>query len=174
MERDDSTSYGSARTGSTAGGTGSESGIGAGGTASVTGEASGNVIDRARDIASTAQEKLADVGTTVREKTGSAKDSLADALESGAEKLRQRASGGRVAGATAGGGTVTMPDGRVTQITDRVASGMDATADWLREADLDSMRAAVERQVREHPGRTLLIAAGIGYLIGKAFRSSNS
>jgi len=58
----------------------------------------------------------------------------------------------------------------VSQVADRVAGGMQATADWLRDADLDSMRVGVERQVKEHPGRTLLIAVGLGYLLGKAFR----
>jgi ElaB/YqjD/DUF883 family membrane-anchored ribosome-binding protein len=32
------------------------------------------------------------------------------------------------------------------------------------------MKHGIEQQVRDHPGRTLLIAAGLGYLIGKAFR----
>ena len=58
----------------------------------------------------------------------------------------------------------------VSQVTDKVAGGMQATADWLRDADLDGMRSGVERQVKEHPGRTLLIAVGLGYLLGKAFR----
>ncbi len=144
---------------------------GVGGTQSTSGENAG-LMDRARDIAGGAQDRLADVGSAIREKTGGAKDSLADALESGADKLRQRVGGGQMAGATATGGSVGVNDGRVAQISDRVASGMDATAEWLREADLDSIKVAVERQVREHPGRTLLIAAGLGYLIGKAFRSN--
>src|SRR5512143_86649 len=46
--------------------------------------------DRAREVAGTAQEKLADVGSTVRERSGQMKNSLADALHSGAEKLRHR------------------------------------------------------------------------------------
>ena len=64
-----------------------------------------------------------------------------------------------------------MPaESRTTQAASRVAGGMDAAADWLRDADLDSLKTGLERQVKEHPGRTLLIAAGLGYLLGKAFR----
>src|SRR5439155_22371493 len=63
--------------------------------------------DRARDVAGTTQSKLADVGSTIRERAGTAKDSLADALESGAEKLRQRGQGAQggdgLAGATSAG-----------------------------------------------------------------------
>jgi len=136
---------------------------------------SASITDKARDIAGNAQEKLADVGSTVRERAGNAKDSLADALESGADKLRARGgsaqgSGGQYAGATGSSSLALEEDGRVAQVTNRVAGGMDATADWLRQADLEGLRASVEEQVKEHPGRTLLIAAGLGYLLGKALR----
>lgn len=129
----------------------------------------GGVADRARELAGNAQEKLADVGSTVRERAGNIKDSLADALDSGADKLRARGQGGQLAGAGAGSVAVT-DDGRMTQVTDKVAGGMEATADWLRDADLDGLRSSIETQVKEHPGRTLLIAAGLGYLLGKALR----
>jgi len=129
--------------------------------------------DRARDMAGNAQEKLSDVGSSVRERAGSLKDSLADALTSGADRLRQRSTSGgpnaQYAGAT-GEGSVAVDNGRSAQVTTRVASGMDATADWLRDADLEGLRTSVETQVKQHPGRTLLIAAGIGYLLGKALK----
>lgn len=139
-------------------------------TSSTTPDSSG-LKDRARDIAGSAQERLADVGSTVREKAGTAKDSLADALESGAEKIRSRTTGqgGQLAGAT-GSSSVAVDDSRAAVVGDKVATGMQATAEWLRDADLDGLKASVERQVKEHPGRTLAIAVGLGYLIGKAFR----
>lgn len=130
------------------------------------------ITDRARDIAGTAQDKLADVGSTVRDRTGQMKDSLADALETGAEKLRQRAGGSdgmALAGAT-GSGSTALADSRLADVGGKVATGMDATAGWLRDADLDGLKSGLEKQVKEHPGRTLLIAAGVGYLLGKAFR----
>jgi hypothetical protein len=127
------------------------------------------VTDRARDIAGNAKDKLVDVGSSVREGTGNAKNKLADALQSGAEKLRQRGGRGELSGST-GTADVTVSGDGVSQVTDKVAGGMQATADWLRDADLDNMRAGVERQVKDHPGRTLLIAVGLGYLLGKAFR----
>jgi hypothetical protein len=133
-----------------------------------------NITDRARDIAGTTRERLADVGGTLRERAGTMKDSLADAIESGADKLRGRASaaggGAPLAGATGATGVAVVSDGRVAQVSDKVAGGMQATADWLREADLDSLKSGIERQVKEHPGRTLLIAVGLGYLLGKALR----
>ncbi len=129
-----------------------------------------SIKDRARDIAGNAQEKLADVGSSVRDRAGNAKNSLADMLDSGANRLRQRASSdGQLAGATTAG-SATIAEGRAAQVTDRVASGMSATADFIREADLESLQSGIERQVKEHPGRTLLMAVGLGYLLGKAIR----
>ena len=133
----------------------------------------GNLADRAKNIASTAGDKLAGAGSTVRDKAGTWKNSLADALETGAEKLRtQGAGGGQYAGASATGGSDAMiADGsRVQGATNQIAGGLQASADWLRDADLDSMKSGLERQVKEHPGRTLAIAVGVGYLLGKAIR----
>jgi ElaB/YqjD/DUF883 family membrane-anchored ribosome-binding protein len=166
------------------GGTSGSQGYDAGTTGSVgqgfTGSegTSGNqqgIADRARNLAGSTQEKLADVGSTVRDRAGNLKNSLADALDTGANRLRQRGSGTQsdLAGATGGGGSLSLEnDGKVTQVSDKVAGGMESTADWLRQADLDSLRTGVERQVKDHPGRTLLIAAGLGYLLGKAFRNN--
>jgi ElaB/YqjD/DUF883 family membrane-anchored ribosome-binding protein len=143
-----------------------------------TNQPSQGFTDRARDIAGSAQEKLADVGSTVRERSGQVKNSLADALHSGAEKLRQRTtstsasgSASQLASATDVGSVAVTADSRTAQVGNKVASGMDAAADFIRDTDLDSLKTGVERQVKEHPGRTLLIAAGLGYLLGKAFRN---
>jgi ElaB/YqjD/DUF883 family membrane-anchored ribosome-binding protein len=127
--------------------------------------------DRARDIAGTAQERLADVGSSVRDRAESLKDSLADALDSGADRLRNRAgSSGQLASATDRGSIAVDTSNRGSAMTTRVAGGLEATAGWLRETDLDSLKTGIERQVKEHPGRTLLVAVGLGYLIGKAVR----
>lgn len=128
-----------------------------------------NLKDRAQSALGSANERLADVGSTVRDKAGSMKNKLANALESGAEKLRG-SSTATLAGATTAGTTTVESDGRLAQVSDRVAGGMQATADWLRDADIDGLKTGIERQVKEHPGRTLLIAAGLGYLVGRAFR----
>jgi len=135
-------------------------------------EALGGARERLADVGSNVKDRAADVGSTVRDKAGNAKNSLADMLETGADKLRQRATGGSAGTpAFAGDGNVSVStDARVGQIGDRVAGGMQATADWLRDADLDNMKQGLERQVKEHPGRTLLIALGLGYVLGKAFR----
>ncbi|MEO5817790.1 MAG: hypothetical protein ABIT20_21150 [Gemmatimonadaceae bacterium] len=118
-----------------------------------------------------AYEPVPDAGSSLREKAGDFKNTIADALESGAEKLRQQAAGG--AGTTSGeaGGSFSLAsENRLGQTSNQLAGGMQGAADWLRDADLDGFKSGIERQVKEHPGRSLAIAVGVGYLLGKAFR----
>lgn len=164
---DGSAGYGTSGTG----GFGSTAAAGAAGAAGTTGTGAagaGNLKDRAANLSSTARERAGEFAGTAREKAGELKSSLADKLEQGADKLRSRGGSASFAGA-AGDGSVAM-DNRADQITTRLAGGMQGTAEWLREADLENMRVGIERQVRENPGRSLLVAVGLGYLLGKAFR----
>jgi len=171
---------GASGTGGFGGSTGANTGTGGyGGTSDASfsrdaGSESGGIADKARGAMGTAQEKLAGAGSTVRDKAGTLKHSLADALESGAERLRQQAAGGgQTAGAAATGGSVGMvsdESNRMAGMSNQVAGGLQASADWLRDADLDGLRSGLEQQVKEHPGRTLAVAVGLGYLLGKAIR----
>lgn len=131
-----------------------------------------NLRDRARNAIGAAGEKLADVGSSVRDRAGNAREKLADVLESGASRLRERTQGGGgLAGATTQGSTAVQSERKLAQASDRVASGMERSANWLRQNDLETLKMGIESQVKEHPGRTLLIAVGLGYLVGRAFRN---
>ena len=104
-----------------------------------------------------------------KEKATELQATLADRLEQGAQKLRERNQAGTLAGAGAAGGTQSLAgtNDKVTQMGDQLARGLDGTAQWLRDGDL---KGDIENQIKTNPGRTLLIAAGLGYLLGKAFR----
>ena len=117
----------------------------------------------ADQVKATAQNKLGQA----KEKARELQATLADRLDAGAEKLRQRKQNATLAGATTDGTTAVATQDRMGQMNDSVARGMHKSADWLRNGDL---KADIEHQVRENPGRTLLIALGVGYLLGKAFR----
>ena len=116
------------------------------------------------------------VRNAVDDKFGKVKDrakelqsTLADRLDAGADKLRQRNQSASLAGATGAADVGVASDERMAQVQDSVARGMTKSADWLRNGDL---KGDIERQVKENPGRTLLIALGVGYLLGKAFRGN--
>lgn len=111
----------------------------------------------------------------VQDKFGKVKDrarelqsTLADKLDAGAEKLRQRNQTTSLAGATDASTVSVETSDRPMHVQDSVARGMQKSADWLRNGDL---KADIERQVRDNPGRTLLIALGVGYLLGKAIKT---
>jgi ElaB/YqjD/DUF883 family membrane-anchored ribosome-binding protein len=105
----------------------------------------------------------------LRDKTRNFQSKVADRLEQGAEKIRQRTHNAPLAGAT-GDGSLSVATEDRTKMQDSVVRGMEKSADWLRNGDL---KADIEHQVRENPGRTLLIALGVGYLLGKTFRGGN-
>ena len=135
--------------------------------------------DRARDAQRTAKEKLGHARETASEKLGDAhrkahdlKLSLADKLDAQAERLRTRATATTPAYATDDDAlsAISTNDATRSRVGDKVAGGMHSTAEWLRNNDMDSMKRNVEEQVRTNPGRSLLVAAVAGYLIGKAIR----
>ena len=116
----------------------------------------GSVSDRVKSVAS-----------SVKGKASAIPSMLADGLEAGADALRQR----RTSTSSTGGSALTITnDPGIAAVTDTLATGMQSSADWLRDADLDKLKQGVEKQVKEHPARSLLVALGAGYLIGKALR----
>jgi hypothetical protein len=127
--------------------------------------ADGGFAERAKDVVSSTGATLADAGSSVRARAGQAKAVVADALAHGAERLRASAPP-TVAHADASG--APMPSAAATTATAQLASGLQASADWLRAADFDALTSGVEKQVAAHPARTLMVAVGVGYLLGKA------
>ncbi|MDP9204809.1 MAG: hypothetical protein M3P12_05020 [Gemmatimonadota bacterium] len=112
--------------------------------------------------------RVKSVASTVKEKASGIPALLADGLQAGAQALRQRTGSTEV---SAGGSSVAVTsDPSITAVTDTLATGMQSSADWLRDADLEKLKDGVEKQVKEHPARSLLVALGAGYLIGKALR----
>jgi hypothetical protein len=161
-----STGYGAGSTGGLGsdpgayGATGSTTGSDFTNTSGTTGQ---DAQSKFQQVKGTASEKLGQV----KEKVSGLNASLADKLDAGADKLRQRGQTSQLAGATGTGTTGVAADDRMAQVNDRLAAGMENTANWLRNGDLQE---SIEQQVRTNPGRTLLIALGVGYVLGKAFR----
>ena len=181
MDRNDDFSTPNTGAGGTSGAGSSGSGFGAAGAGGAGGsdfgttggvggtEATSRVQEGKQAVADkfgAVKEKVQNLN--VKEKVQNLNSSLADRLEAGADKLRQRSQSGQLAGAGAMGATAGMSDQqRMAQYGDKAAAGLEGAADWLRNGDL---KESVEQQVRTNPGRTLLIALGLGYVLGKALR----
>lgn len=155
--------FGGSDVGSSAGSQGFAGSGATGGMAGSTGGASATetASNKLRDAKNLAADKLG----TVKEKASNLSATLADRLEAGAEKLRQRGQASQFAGVD--GQTVGTSNEQMSALTNRLAGGMQGTADILRNGDL---KGSIETQVRENPARTLLIAVAAGYLLGKALK----
>ena len=94
----------------------------------------------------------------VRGVAGNAQATLADKLDAGATAVRRRLGTPNDAGVR----------GRLGAAGGRVANSLENGALWLRENDVTDLRALLGHQLENHPGRTALIALGIGVLIGRA------
>lgn len=92
---------------------------------------------------------------------------IADGLQAGADALRQRRSG---VGSTGSSVTALVNDPAIAAVSDSLATGMQSGAEWLRDADLDKLKEGVEKQVKEHPARSLFVALGAGFVLGKILR----
>jgi len=114
-------------------------------------------------------DKTDETAASVRDRAVQMKTQLADKLETGAGRLRQRVNNTRKIDSA-----IATTKQRVVETSDRVATGMERSADWLRNANVTSFQQGLERQVRENPGRTLLIAGAIGYLLGRAFKGKDA
>ncbi len=91
---------------------------------------------------------------------------IADGLQAGAEAIRQR----RSAASTGSSVTALVNDPAIAAVSDSLATGMQSGAEWLRDADMDKLKEGVEKQVKEHPARSLAVALGAGFLLGKILR----
>jgi hypothetical protein len=141
-------------------------------------------IDRERDSSTTSEQtsfgselsesnrgvgnRVKSAASSVKEKASNIPAILADGLQAGAQALRQRRSSAGTS--TAGSSVAVTSDSSIAAVTDTLATGMQSSADWLRDADVEKLKEGVEKQVKEHPARSLLLALGAGYLIGKALR----
>jgi uncharacterized phage infection (PIP) family protein YhgE len=129
-----------------------------------------NATDEVRSTLQHAKDAVTDRAGQVREKATELKATLADKLETGADKIRQKSRDAGEQGGQAGQGAVAAGTQRIGQYGDAVATGMEKTAGWLRQGDLSDLGDAIVDEVQSHPARSLLIAVGIGYLIGRSLK----
>jgi hypothetical protein len=109
-------------------------------------EAISNIADgaatKAGDIADTIKDRTSGALGAAHDKIGDLQATVADALDSGAEAIPNRT----------------------------VAARLEQSALWLRETDLADLGSVVRRQLRDHPGRSALIALAMGILVGRAMK----
>jgi len=82
------------------------------------------------------------------------KGKVADGLTSVAGRLKQKGE----------------QNGPMSDYANQASGWLDNAAEYVREFDPSQVKADIQRQVRENPGRTLLIAGAAGLVVGALFR----
>jgi hypothetical protein len=116
------------------------------------------------DLKERITERASDAAESLRGKTGNIQAGLADLLESSAQAIRSRAP---AAADSAGGAVGDGAANRLAQTGEATADILERSAMWLRENDLSDLEGRVTNQLERHPARTLLVAAGIGFLLSR-------
>jgi ElaB/YqjD/DUF883 family membrane-anchored ribosome-binding protein len=52
----------------------------------------------------------------------------------------------------------------------QTADWLNRSADYIEDINAQKLKGDLQNQVRHHPGRSLLIAAGVGLVLGSLFR----
>lgn len=64
--------------------------------------------------------------------------------------------------------------GKLDTARTKVVDGAHAATDWIKQADIEGIKSGIEAQVRSNPTRSLLVALGLGYLVGRAMRGNGT
>ena len=94
----------------------------------------------------------------VMEKADAGRERAAEGMHTAAEQVREKAE--------------QLPGGeRTGQVAQMAADKMDTAAGYMREHDVNEMMTDFQRIVRDHPRESLIAAAAVGFLVGRAMRN---
>ena len=116
--------------------------------------------DKISDAAGQMKDKVSDIGRTAVTKIDENRDAAAGGLQKAATALHQNAG--------------SLPGGeKVSGMAHAAAESLSTTATYVREHDVKKMMTDVEHLVKNNPGPSLLAAAVIGFLAGRAFSNND-
>lgn len=112
------------------------------------------VAERTREVASNVRSRASEIGSRVAERTDAVMSAAGERIENLGHTLRDRADG----------------EGRVGKVLGRTAQVLEHGGQYLQESTPNDMRVDLEDTMRRRPIATLLVGAGIGFLIARALR----
>jgi ElaB/YqjD/DUF883 family membrane-anchored ribosome-binding protein len=108
------------------------------------------------DTAAMVKDKASDLGQKAAETIDENRDAAAYGLQRAATSLHENAD--------------SIPGGeKISSLAHAAADKLSSTADYVREHDVKRMMADVETLVKQNPGPSLVAAAVVGFLVGRAF-----
>lgn len=112
------------------------------------------VAQRTREVASNVKTRASEIGSRVVERTDAVMSAAGERIENLGHTLRDRAS----------------EEGRVGKVLSRTAQALEHGGQYLQESTPTDVRMDLEDVMRRRPITTLLVGAGIGFLIARALR----
>ncbi len=113
-----------------------------------------DVRDRVEETAGQVRERAEEAGHQATERVNSAMTTTGDRMHDAARTLRERA-----------------PGGQVGDVAEKAADALERGGDYLREADVSTVRSDLEAIVREHPLQSLAVGFGVGFMVARSMRS---
>src|ERR1700676_1615596 len=118
-------------------------------------DASARVSDKIADTAPQEKNRARECGRPGAKKVDDSRSGTAATLKSTADSLR---SGAQSSGQA------------ISDVANKTAGKIDATADYIRNHDFRGMLTDLEQVVRRNPTPALIGAIGLGFLLGAALR----
>jgi ElaB/YqjD/DUF883 family membrane-anchored ribosome-binding protein len=100
------------------------------------------------------KSKVSEMARTAADSIDQARPAAARGLDTAASAIHDQAD--------------RLPGDRVSGFAHSAADRLSRTADYVRRNDLNSVRGDVETLVKKNPGPALVVAAAVGFLIGRA------
>ena len=111
--------------------------------------------DRASEMARQAKDKASEFGRNAVNKIDQGRQQAASALENTAHSLRTN---------------VNQSGDRMTTLANATATGLQSTADYMRQHDMNGMMNDAGAVIKRNPGMSLIAACAVGFLLGSAMR----
>jgi ElaB/YqjD/DUF883 family membrane-anchored ribosome-binding protein len=115
-------------------------------------EKASEAAGKAQEMSHTAQEKASEMGHMAQEKADAGMDAAASGLGQAASMLREQGQ---------------QHEGAVGTAAGRAAETLDSASTYLQNKDTSQVLDDVEAFVRQRPVESVLIAAGIGFVLSK-------
>lgn len=127
-------------------------------------------LDGMADESSGIGAKISDTAKQMKDKVSDFGRSTADKID---ENRGAAASGLQKAATSIHDSAESLPGEKVRGLAHDAANSLTSTANYVRDHDVNKMMADVETMVKNNPGPSLLIAVGLGFLLGRAFTNND-
>lgn len=118
-------------------------------------DSSQSAADAATGMMEQGKQKAGEMADMAHTRADQGMDKAASAMDKGAEMLRERGE---------------QQGGTMAQVAGTAADAMESAGSYLHNTDTGEMMDQLEAYIRQNPTQSLLIAAGVGFVLAKAFR----